>query len=97
MKSDFRQIDGSVLLSLDGEEQGRASLFMYGGIAYLFVQLPYRSMMSHLSPNGTLGMDGNYRWSDLQLGEAYRLVEPSNSVVSVIDIARETAKRLGVK
>jgi hypothetical protein len=93
----MRLIDGSVLLSPPkGEGKPcRVQLMMFGDLSYLFVKLPYRTMESHLMQDGTLGMNGDYRWSDLQLGEAYRL-DDSGSVVSVFDIARETAKRLGV-
>lgn len=92
--SEFRLISGTVLLHVDSA-QFQSQLYMFGAMPFLFVKLP-SGHMSHLLASGKIGESFTYTWGNIHLSDQFRL-EESYSVVSAIDIARETAKRLGVE
>lgn len=93
--SDFRKVDGSVMIEPEIGGVKLHPIYMIGDIPFIFVKLP-SGAMTHLLPDGRCGTSFKHQWRGLRLGEAYR-VDQSDSVVSAIDIARETAKRLGVE
>lgn len=94
-KSDFRGITGHVLVTKIGSGGGGfQQLYMFGAMPFLFVHIEGR--YTHLLPDNTFGTRPDHRWDKLWIDQAYRL-EPHTTVVAAVDIARETAKRLGVE
>lgn len=91
-KSEFRLIQGHVVLRKEGASTASMTpLWLFGAMPFLFVKVEGR--FTHLLPDNTLGNATGWRWDRMWVSDAYRL-DPHVTVVSAIDIARETAKRI---
>lgn len=92
--SEFRDIGGTVELEWPGGTTMVHALYCYGGMPFLFVR-GADSAFTFLRGDGSIDKVIGVKWRNIGLPEHIKL-EPS-TVMAVRNIARETAKRLGVK
>jgi hypothetical protein len=93
--SEFRQIAASVLLRREGASGSSVPLYMFGDMPFLFVKLP-SGHFSHILPDNMVSNAAKWRWEHMWVSDEYRLVL-NTTVITVVDIAAATRKRLGVK
>jgi hypothetical protein len=91
----YRPIDGTV--EINGVEK---QLFMFGEQPYLYVHGgPYHH--AHLQHGGSVYGIRGARWDNLKLPVGLRYPTHWDAIkrrhITVVDVALETAKRLGVK
>lgn len=92
---EFRQITGNVILRKGLEPSHRGMLWMCGAMPFLFVKMS-SGHYAHLTSDNKIDRHPEWRWDMLWLADTFRIVTHA-TVVSAVDIARETAKRLGVE